>query len=117
MQPAGQPTVESIAFYLAVFVIASLATFARSVAQDSGLNWRYIVAKSFSAGFIAFGAISFIVGGDADHVHTHWYFLGLAALIGLLAREQDKIARLLLAKALRIGKILSEEEKDGEHKS
>ncbi len=107
-----QGNIESIAFYVAVFIVASLATLARSVSSSSDRDWRSIVGKSCTSGFIAFGTISFIVGGDDSHARTHWYFLGIAALIGLLAREQDKIARLVISKALRIGKILSDDEEN-----
>lgn len=113
MQP--EESIESVAFYVSVFAIASLATVARSLVSSSGYSWRGVLGKSFVAGFLSFSIVSFIVGDAGTNGHSHWYFLGISALIGLLAREQDKIAKALLSKALRIGKILSEEEekKDG----
>lgn len=118
MQPDGQHPIESISFYVAVFAVASLATLARAASQGGSINWRNVVGKSFSSGFIAFGIVAFLVsssGVDNDgHTHSHWYFLGVSALVGLLAKEQDAIVKTVISKALRIGRILSDEKEKGE---
>lgn len=56
------------------------------------------------AGFLAFGFVTYVgdggsgVGGDGSH--SRWYFLGLAALLGLVAKDPDKIAWIIISKAM-----------------
>jgi hypothetical protein len=70
------------------------------------------------AGFLAFGCVGYVVGGSADFsTRGHWYFLGLAALLGLVAKDPDKIAMVIISKALSAVRNTIPVQKDEENKN
>lgn len=110
-------TRESIVFYGAVWSIAFLACLCRSVRDAAGFNFWNILASSGMAGFLAFGCVGYVVGGSADFSSRgHWYFLGLAALLGLVAKDPDKIAMVIISKALSAVRNTIPVPKDEENK-
>jgi hypothetical protein len=56
------------------------------------------------AGFLAFGVLGYVVDGNGDtgdsNAIGHWGCLALAALLGLVAKDPDKIAWAVISKAL-----------------
>ena len=111
-------TRESIVFYGAVWSIAFLACLCRSVRDAAGFNFWNILASSGMAGFLAFGCIGYVVGGGVDFsARSDWYFLGLAALLGLIAKDPDKIALVIISKALSAVRNTIPVPKDEENKN
>lgn len=60
------------------------------------------------SGFLAFSTVSFLVGRLNAPIVGHWYYLGLASLIGLGSKFQDQ----MLAQFLRKMKLLDESDKE-----
>jgi hypothetical protein len=58
------------------------------------------------AGFLAFGCVAFLADGErstnAGDGHTHWYYLALAAMLGLVSKDPDKLLWGILEKALSV---------------
>lgn len=111
-------TRESIVFYAAVWTIAFLACLCRSVRDAAGVNFWNVLASSGMAGFLAFGCVGYVVGSSVDPgSRSHWYFLGLAALLGLVAKDPDKIAMVIISKALSAVRntIPIQKDEEGKH--
>ncbi len=95
-------TVQEVIFFALVWSIAFLATVFRSIRDgDSRSVWNCI-AFGFTAGFLSSGIIAVLVGRNPNNIAgTHWYWLGVSALIGLLGKEQDKVLRFVLSGVLK----------------
>lgn len=104
-------TWQTIGFYSAVYSIAFTATIARTVRNTDGLHWRNTVSLGCTSGFLSFGACCFLVNSPSSDSFNPWYFLGGAALLGLLAKEQDQLAKALLSKIMFAGRTMFEERK------
>jgi hypothetical protein len=91
-------SIESVAFYASVWAIAFIAAFCRTVRDDEFRSIGYAVSLGATAGLFSFGAIALLVDGSTNSGDRPWYYIGIAALIGLLAKEQDKWARMMLTK-------------------
>lgn len=94
-------------FYLAVWVLAFLSAAARSGTNDSGFNIWHILAFSSTAGFLGFGCVTFLVSWSTFGTDSGWPYLGVAALVGFLGKEQDTFAKWLLKKATITNRILN----------
>lgn len=97
--------IETIGFFAAVWAIAFCSTVVRAVRDVDGLNWRNTLSLGATSGFLSFAIACFLVDSSAAGAHSHWYYLGGASLIGLLAREQDRIAKAMFDKFMHAGKI------------
>lgn len=109
MQPEEQPifeSIESIGFYVAIVCVSAFVTLARAYGENNLPSYRVILSCSVSSGVVAFCCVAAMVHHGA--IGTHFYFLAVAALIGFFYKEQDKIAKILLSKALKIGKVITE---------
>jgi hypothetical protein len=99
-------TTEQLCFFSLVWAIAFVAAFARAVRDREYVSLSNNVAVSCTAGLLSFGSICVLGASSPDDSHGAWYYLGIAALIGLFAKEQDKFGKALLQKVLSIGKVL-----------
>lgn len=102
---------QQVGFYASVYAIAFAASVARVLRMADVLLWRSIVSMSATSGFLAFGMCSFLVTSAPDNSWSAWRCRGLAALLGLLVREQDAILRWAFTKFVTLGKNLFDEEK------
>jgi hypothetical protein len=96
---------ESILFYGLVWAIAFLANFCRCYRDAAGVNFWNVVAGSGLAGFLSFGLVSYVADSGVGGVIgltaiSRWRLLGLSALLGLIAKDPDKIAWLVITKTL-----------------
>lgn len=108
-------SLETIGFYAAVWAIAFVAAFSRTIRDDEFRSLGYGISLGATAGLFSFGAIALLVDGTADSGDRPFYYLGIAALIGLLAKEQDKWARTLLTRVFVAARmVLPAEERSDE---
>ena len=96
---------EEILFYGLVWAIAFLANFCRCYRDATGVNLWNVIAGSGMAGFLAFGFVSYVADGGSGGVTGltglgRWRLLGLSALLGLIAKDPDKLAWMVISKAL-----------------
>lgn len=103
-------SIKEICFYALCWAIAFVCAFARTVRDNELRSVSYGLSFGATSGFLAFGAVCFLVDRSTDSGNHTWFYLGVAALIGLLAKEQDKLARLLVSKALGTARLLVKDE-------
>lgn len=79
------------AFWFTVFIVASAASLARSVADGSRDRGWTLFCRSVSSGAIAFGVIGCWVGrtGVPDS-SSPVYYVAVAALLGALQKDAQK---------------------------
>jgi hypothetical protein len=99
-------TTEQLIFFSLVWAVAFVAAFARAVRDREYVSLANNVAVSCTAGLLAFGSVCILGASDSSDSHGAWYYLGVSALIGLFAKEQDKFGKALLQKVLSVGKVL-----------
>jgi hypothetical protein len=107
-------TIEQLIFFSLVWAVAFIAAFARAVRDREYVSFSNNVAVSCTAGLLAFGSVCILGASDSSDSHGAWYYLGVSALIGLFAKEQDKFGKALLQKVLMIGKELFRDEEKKE---
>jgi hypothetical protein len=72
---------------------------ARSAREGGSSGAWHFIGSSCTSGFYSFGVVAILFVPSADTVSSHWYWLGVAALVGLMGKEQDLVAKFLLSKA------------------
>lgn len=106
-------TSDEIWFYASVYAIAFSATVARTVRNPDGLDIRNTLSLGLTSGFLAFGAVCFLVDSAPDSAFSAWRCRGMAALLGLLAKEQDQIAKWLFNRFVPGRSMFVEKEENG----
>lgn len=99
-------TAEQVIFFSLVWAVAFVAAFARAIRDRDYVSLTNNLALSCTAGLLSFGSVCVLGAGDSGDDHGAWYYLGVSALIGLFAKEQDKFGKALLQKVLSIGKVI-----------
>jgi hypothetical protein len=89
-------------FYASVWLIGFTTAFVRVLRDDAYKSFVHCVSVSSASGFFCFAIISILDGDSASDVSRSWYWLGVAALMGLAVKEQDAIARSVLSKVLKV---------------
>lgn len=99
-------TTHEIVFYSIVWFVGFAAAFSRAVRDRECFDNRNILGLSATAGFVSFGvvAVLFVPGSDASG--SSWYWIGVSALVGIVGKEQDKIAKGVLSKVFAMAKVL-----------
>jgi len=88
-------------FFIVSWLIGCLASAVRSVRDGCVVDYCNLLAGSFAGGFFAFGTVSILLRYDSVGNSDRWFYLGVAALVGLLGKEQDKYSRIILSKLLK----------------
>lgn len=91
-----------IIFYAAVWLIGFTTAFVRVLRDDAYQSFVHCVSVASASGFFCFAVVSIIDGDNPNDLDRSWYWLGVAALMGLAVKEQDAIARSILTKVLRV---------------
>lgn len=90
-----------IIFYAGVWLFAFAAGLVRVVRDHDCQRIGDVFAVGFAGGFFGFGAVCIWVGNDLDTLRSPWFYWGVAALIGLLGKEQDKYLRVLISSLMK----------------
>ena len=109
-------TKESLLFYFLVWLVAFLAAFFRALRDSDRDNIGRGVSLGCTSGMFAFGLVCFLVDADSSSATRGWYYLGLAALFGLLAKEQDGFAKAVISRAFLAAKVMFADSKTEETK-
>lgn len=83
-------------FYATVWGIGFLAAVFASLDTAADQSFRKCFTLGGMSGFLAFASVALFVGRISEPLSGHWYYLGLAALIGLSAKQQEKIKSRLI---------------------
>lgn len=90
-------------FYLLSWFVAALAGVSRQLSLVDTITCRNCLAVGVNAGFLGFASVAIFVRAAGGFIGTEFYYLGIAALIGLAGKEQEQIVSILWAKIL--GKV------------
>lgn len=82
-------------YYAAVFVVAFLSGVSQTLRSRDFIDCRHGFNIGLVSGFLAFAIVAFIDGSTADRAGDEFFYLGIAALIGLSVKQQDRILRAL----------------------
>lgn len=99
-------TIQEIQFFSLVWLVAFFAAFARSARESEYRNFWHGVSIGASAGFFAFGVVAFLFNNNSSDSRGSWSWLGISALVGLMSKEQDAMAKAILGKVFAISKIV-----------
>lgn len=91
-----------IIFFLVVYAVGFFAATVRVVRDGDRNSIGSCLAVGLSGGLFSFGIICLWIGGDSDNVADPWLYVGVAALIGLLGKEQDKYLRQIMSNLMRV---------------
>jgi hypothetical protein len=88
-------------FYLVVWAIGFSSATVR-VVRDHATNGIFdCLSIGMSGGFFAFGIVGIILRYDPPSDGNRFFYLAVAALVGLLGKEQDSYLRSLLKKVFK----------------
>lgn len=109
-----QITFQEVIFFALVWAVSFLATIFRSIRDGDSHTLWHLFSFGCTAGFLSSGIIAVLVGRNPGNLAgTHWYWIGVSALIGLLGKEQDKVLRFFMSGLLRgFRNVLDESEKN-----
>lgn len=99
-------------FYLVTLCVGTFASLARILLSTCDICFRSTVAGCLAGGCYSFGVVAVLLRYDTGGVTNPWFYLGVAALIGLGGREQEKLSRILLAKVFSVFGIQDDEPKN-----
>jgi hypothetical protein len=91
-----------VIFYATVWLIGFTTAFVRVLRDDDYKSLVHCISVSSASGFFCFAVISITGDDNVNDISRNWYWLGVAALMGLAVKEQDAIARALLSKILKV---------------
>lgn len=93
--------IEAITFYSVLFAVAFSATVAREVRDGDWSSCWHLMGFGSTAGFLSVGVVGILGPNVSDGAFSPWYWVGIAALLGLVGKEQDKIARIMIGGLLK----------------
>ena len=96
-------------FWFMCYGIAFASSISRSSCDPDPIPVTRQLGSGSSAGFFTIAIIGLFGGSSIASASGQYFFVGVAAVVGLLGREQDKYVKLIVSKAIR---ILTEKEKD-----
>lgn len=83
-------------FYAAVYFAAACAGVCRTVRDNDYQSVSNLLGLGACSGFLGFVCVSLLSGGNGSADGFEFYYWGVAALVGLLGKEQDKLIRWLV---------------------
>lgn len=78
-------------FWGAVWLSAYLAGYSRNLRSQHNINHRECLRSSLFSGFLGFATVSLLRVMWPDYSTNGWHYVGVASLVGLLGREQERI--------------------------
>lgn len=91
-------------FWGLVWGIAASAGVARALRDSDYDDCLSLVSVGLFSGLLGFGVVAIWVGSAGGHVGSEPRYLGLAALLGLAGKEQDRLVRFIIAQTFdRLG--------------
>lgn len=93
--------VDEAVFYGLCWCIGFLSAVFVSLDGSANQPLRKCFTVGGISGFLSFSVVSICVGRITEPLSGHWYYLGLAALIGLSAKHGDAIRQRLVDTVFR----------------
>jgi hypothetical protein len=87
-------------FYSLAWFIAALAGISRQLSLVDRVTCRNVFAVGVNSGFLGFAVVAFSIRMGGGYVGTEFYYLGIAAVVGLAGKEQEQIVSILWTKII-----------------
>ena len=87
--------VDESVFYSLTWLFGFLASVFATLGGPHAQSLRKCFFISGISGFFAFATVAIFVGRISQPIIGHWYYLGLAALIGLSGNQQESLRKAL----------------------
>ena len=111
----GWLNVDEAAFYGVVWLLGFLsATFSLLDHADSKPLAKCVYFGSVS-GFLSFATVSLFVGRIDGPIVGHWYYLGVATVIGLSAKQAEQLRERLFSFILSQKIVLRDKDDSNDH--
>jgi hypothetical protein len=104
-------SIDAVAFLFVVWAIAFAAALSRALADANINGFSRLVGLACTAGFVAIGFTGLVCGDPGGAGFNRYLYLGAAALIGGLGKEQDQVRAYCLMKLGIKVRIEAEESK------
>lgn len=104
--------IEEITYAAIIWLVAFAAAFCRTVRDGEYRDFWHAFSIGATSGVFSFGIVAFLLDSDPSHSTRGWYYVGVSALIGLLAKEQDKYGRMFLNSAFTAAKLFFQKSTD-----
>ena len=103
-------TTQEVIFFAIIYAVTVAAAVARGLRDSEYLNYRHAFNSCLSSGFFSLGIVSvWIYSNPGSNHYNAWYWIGIAALLGMLGKEQDKFLRLIVSGILKGFRIVIED--------
>lgn len=87
-----------IQFYFMVLLVSCTAGICRVLRDNEYQSVSNLVGIGLCSGFLGFACVGFMSGANGAVVGYEFRYLAVAALVGLLGREQDQLIKYLVKK-------------------
>jgi hypothetical protein len=84
-----------IVFYLCVYGMAFLSGCSRLLVSSAIVTCRNLFAVGLNSGFLGFAVVSILCRTSESFAGSEFFYLGVAAVIGLAGKEQERIISIL----------------------
>ena len=91
----------SYLYWAGLWGIAAAAGTIRALRDSDYRDLCSLASVGLFSGMAGFGIIAVFAGGLDGHTGRELRYLGLAALIGLMGKEQDRLVRYVVSQALK----------------
>jgi hypothetical protein len=85
-------------FYILTWFISAMAGISRQLSLVDRITCRNVFAVGVNSGFLGFAVVAFSIRVGGGYVGTEFYYLGIAAVVGLAGKEQEQIVSILWAR-------------------
>lgn len=82
-----------VVYYVVVYMVGFFSGVFQTLRNRDYVNVGHAVNIGMVSGFLAFAIVSFIDGHSSDRAGNEFFYLGIAALVGLSVRYQDQLIR------------------------
>ena len=84
-----------IIFYLCVYGMAFLSGCSRLLVSSAIVTCRNLFAVGLNSGFLGFAVVAILCRTSESFSGSEFFYLGVAAVMGLAGKEQDRVVSLL----------------------
>jgi hypothetical protein len=84
-----------------VFLLASVAGVSRAMRDNDYMHVRQLASIALFSGFVGVGTVSILRHFAGMDSTSNVLCVGIACVVGLLGKEQDKLLRFIIKTALK----------------
>jgi hypothetical protein len=87
--------ISEVVFYLCVYGMAFLSGCSRVLLSGPTVSCRNVFAVGLNSGFLGFAVVAILCRNSNAFVGVEFFYLGVAAVMGLAGKEQDRVVSIL----------------------